>query len=212
MRGRHPRENPGFTLIELLVVSAIVGVVMAVIAACLVGGIRVWDRAQTFAVIEADATIGLRILEKDVMNTFPFYGTRFAGEITGLSFPALVTAAPVDSGDNRERVTETRIGSVRYWFDPRQKALFRQARAYPEDNTEAGVSEQLLSHVEEVGIRYYAPARRGEGGEWRDNWTDETNFPSRVRIQLAFARGRETATITRTILVPMERTQNSRKK
>ena len=49
-----------FTLIELLVVTAIVGVVVVVIAACLTGGIRVWDRAQTFLVIESDAVIGLR--------------------------------------------------------------------------------------------------------------------------------------------------------
>jgi hypothetical protein len=193
------------------VVSAIVGIVMAVIGACLVGGIRVWDRAQTLAVIESDAEIGLRILEKDVMNTFPFYGSRFEGETAGLSFPALVTAGPAEPGDNSKRVAETRMGNVKYRFDPRKKALFRQAHTYPEDNTEAGVSEKLLSHLEDVDVRYYAPATREKAGEWKESWTDETNFPSRVRIQLAFARGPETATITRTILVPMERTQNSRK-
>ena len=203
---------PGFTLIELLVVSAIVGVVVAVIAACLAGGLRVWDRTRTFAVMEADAVIALRIMERDLMNTFPFYGMRFDGGPTGLSFPGRVTVAR-PGPDGVERVEEgTRIGGVRYWFDPQQGTLFRHASEYPQGETAAGVAEALLSNLEGVGLQYGVRASQRRGGQaWQDNWDSETNFPARVRIRLTFSRDESAVNITRTVLVPTARTQNSRR-
>jgi prepilin-type N-terminal cleavage/methylation domain-containing protein len=209
------RQRPirfGFTLIELLVVSAIVGVLMAVIAACLAGGIRVWDRSQSFAVIESEAAIGLRILEKDLMNTFPFYGIRFNGEPTSLSFPSLIL------GEQERRQSDDisefgeRIGTVKYWFDSQKQTLFRQTWTYPRNDTSTGNAEALLSHLGNVSLQYYASARERQGGSWQQGWDDETNFPSRVRIQLSFIRDSETMNMVRTVLLPTERVQNSRKK
>ena len=213
MTNVRPRSKPGFTLIELLVVSAIIGLVMVAISACLMGGIRVWDRTQTFAVVEANAVIGLRIMEKDLMNTFPFYGIRFDGGAAGLSFPGLVLQKP-GGPDSRDKVeVQERIGAVKYWFDSQKEAWFRQEVAYPQPREASPArAEELLPHLKSVDLQYYAPVRHGQGGEWQRTWNDETNFPTRVRIQLGFVQDKGTVNITRTILLSSDLTQNSRTK
>ena len=205
-------SGAGFTLIELLVVSAIIGVVVTVVAACLAGGIRVWDRTRTLAVTEANAVIGLRIIEKDLANTFAFYGIRFDGGPAGLSFPGLVLPRPAGSDKSQDSDTGERIGMVKYWFDPQKKALFRQEKVYPCNEASPVVAEELLPHLQSLALQYYAPARQGLGGAWQGSWDDETNFPSRVRVQLVFEQEEGVVNISRTILLPTEKVQNSRKK
>lgn len=212
MTALRQRFRSGFTLIELLVVSAIIGLVMVAISTCLMGGIRVWDRTQTFAVVEANAAIGLRILERDLMNTFPFYGIRFEGGATSLSFPGLVLPPPGGTESRDPREAGERIGTVKYWFDASKEAWFRHEVAYPPRDASSVQAEELLSHLKSINLQYGAPAGRGQGSVWQGSWTDETNVPRRVRIQLAFAQDNGTVNITRTILLASDVAQNSRKK
>ena len=84
------RSRKAFTLIELLVATSIVVVVAGVIGACLAGGIRTWDAARDFTVVEADALIDLEIMQRDLMNAIRFKGIGFKGSKTRMSFPALL--------------------------------------------------------------------------------------------------------------------------
>ena len=53
------KSSSGFTLVELLVVCTILAIVISAIAACLAGGIRVWDSARSFHVGESDTMLAM---------------------------------------------------------------------------------------------------------------------------------------------------------
>ena len=122
-----------------------------------------------------------------------------------MSFPALVTPRPTPPDREENAGTGPRIGTVKYWFDPGKKAWLRREWPFPEKEPASEGAEELLPHVESIGLQYYAPAKRGKGGTWQEYWNDETNHPSRVRMRLAFVRDEQVVNIARTVLLQVER-------
>lgn len=139
----------GLTLIELLVVTAIMGIVIAAIGACLAGGLRVWDAAQNFGSVESQAYFGLREWARDLRNTFPCNcEIAFKGELQTMSFPTMVTG--VDDDD--PGIVE--IGRVEYSFERSEGQLVRRLyrtqggseRELPPDVCISGIKEMSFSH------------------------------------------------------------------
>jgi prepilin-type N-terminal cleavage/methylation domain-containing protein len=196
MRRTIPRH--GFTLIELLVVTAILGVLIAAIAACLFGGIRVWETARRFNVVEADAALALRIFQKDLVNTFLFAGIPFKGQAGEVTFPCL----SVQAGMRGELEGSGRIAAARYHLDE-ARGLLRATQFY-EANNEMGrpQEEKLLSGPLELRLQYYAFPQGAESaaGAWQETWDSATNLPGAVRVDLAFADG---GRVSRTIVLPI---------
>jgi len=190
----------GFTLIELLVVTAIIGLVIAAIGACLAGGIRAWDAARRFNRVESEALLGLRVVERDIANTFLFLGIPFRGGADEVSFPILTTAPVGGGGSGEVRV----LGTVRYRLDRAAEAVMREVSPYGTDEPEEdGSRERLISGVQDLRWQFYAPpANRGATGTWRDAWDSRTNFPAAVRIELNFS-GRDAGRVDRTVVLPV---------
>jgi len=179
----------GFTLIEVLVVTAILGIAISVIAACLAGGVRAWDAARSFNRLEAEALAGMTAIEKDLRNTFEFYAAPFSVEPSAMSFPGL---APL------EESTLSRIGTIRYTWDPKGRRLLRVAWPFPGPEGLGTGREALISNLDALSLEY------GSSGSSRDQtlWISETtNLPNAVRLRLWLSDTRDTVTLERTIVI-----------
>lgn len=185
----------GFTLIELVVVLAILGVLTASIAACIAGGIRVWDSARTFDSVESDAVLVFRRFEKDVRNAFLFYEIPFKGAGEAVSFPGLIEPA------SERQALVSRIGTVQYSFDRDTGVLSRKKWTFPQTDAR---EDPLLDGIHAVAFSYYHRLDGPQGsGTWQDIWDSETNFPERVRIRLTLGGGEDVAVIERSIFLPV---------
>ena len=194
----------GFTLIELLVVIAILGIVTSVIAACLSGGINVWEKARNLNKIEAEAFVGLAVIEEDLNNTFSFYDISFDGDDTHMSFPSLIVNS-LDASSipasffSRESIGEQsdlpensrlsrRIGTVKYLFDRNTKSMLRGEWIYPEEEPLNGKFEKLVAGLNDVKLSYFVMPD-GKQSSGSAQWNDKTNFPHAVSIELVFGGG-----------------------
>jgi prepilin-type N-terminal cleavage/methylation domain-containing protein len=170
-------SRKGFTLVELLVVVSISGLVIGVVGASLAAGIRAWQMARTFGTVEAQALVGVRIIKRDVMNTFAFYAIPFKGSRREMTFPAIVDTTPESESP------APRLGSVSYRYNRYERILERQVAPLVSDITVASQdTERLVRDVEDLVIRY------GEGGKnglsWEASWDNATNHPEVVEIEL----------------------------
>lgn len=191
------RRKEGFSLVELLIVTVILGIVVTAIAACLAGGIRVWDTARTFHAVESDALMGVTLLEKEARNAFRFYGIPFRGGSGEVSFPGLVREVSEDG------TASERPGTIRYTFDGGSGRLLRRAWAYPRTGSGAK-AEVVASRLSLLSIQYCPPSSARETDEgWQPSWDDATNFPSALVIDLTLGREKETTRIRRTVILPV---------
>ncbi len=177
------RGGSGFTLIELLVVTAILGIVVGAVGACLAGGIRVWDMARHFNRHEADALIGFQVMRRDIGQVLPFEGAPLEGGADTLWFTA-VSPVPDAEGHNE---AIPRLARIHYYLDRSQEAWCRAVAPFDWGETEGEeVIEVLVSDVHEVALRYAAAPEDAEGGAtgWSDDWENPTNLPAVVEAEL----------------------------
>jgi prepilin-type N-terminal cleavage/methylation domain-containing protein len=207
--GKRPAESPrcstarpstdAFTFIELLIVTVILGIVTAVLVACVAGGIRVWESARRFDTVENEAMLGLASVQKDVMNAFAFYAAPFRGGPRQMRFASLVET-PAESGE-----TETRIATVDYSMDVGAGRLTRLARVFPEEEAVTRHGESIVENLDDARLWYAAASdnRKAPGAAWADVWEDPTNLPQRVRVDLTFEDGGQQRMFSRTFIIPV---------
>jgi len=185
---------------ELLVVTAILAVVAATIVACLAGGIRVWEEARRYETVDVRAMIAMRLVQKDIMSTVPFYAVRFEGRERAMRFPRLMRVLVEDGQGVAE---ETRLGTVSYDFSGEDRALKRRSWPYPQLEPPPHRSESVAERLRDMRIWYHA-AVGGESvaGQWTDRWEDPTNMPQRVRVDLTFAGDSGDRVFTRIFVLP----------
>ena len=184
-----------FTLIELLVVTAIIGMVVAAIGACLAGGIRAWDAARTFNVVESDAAIAISIMEKDLRNSLHFPQVGFNGSSSTMSFPRLVDAIDGSGG---------RIGTTSYFTVQGRKGLMRKVWLFPSKAPSDKDAENILPNAAAAGFEFYKSSSEG-GGAWHSEWRESTNYPSMVRMRLSLESSGDRIEILRTVVLPVNR-------
>lgn len=184
------RWTVGFSLIELLVVTAILGLVVTAIGACLAGGFRLWDAAQHFGRGESDAYYALHVMSRDLRNTFPCYCDRsFVGTQYKVSFPAMVAGTP---GENPDRV-----GLIEYVYDQRERVLLRRLLS---DSVSAPILEEVAtSDVDAFSLSYRERLEDGSIGGERDS---TTNMPFSVDIRLTLGEhDREAMELQRIVIL-----------
>ena len=180
-------ERKAFTLIELLVVTAILGLVVTAIGACLAGGIRIWDAAQHFGEGESQAYLGLHTFSRDLRNAFPCNcGKRFDGGPTSVSFPAFV-ARKLDADPDQ-------VGRVEYAFEAHNKLLVKLV--YDETDTLV-LEEPVVKGVERLMFSYRE--RSGENGRTLTESEVCTNFPAAVDVHLEILNDGETLDLHHTV-------------
>lgn len=170
----------GFTLIELLVVGVLLALVITTIGACLSAGLRVWDVARTFNRGEADATLALDLMARDLCNVLPFEAIAFEGQPDALAF-----AGTVRSGAEGR----LELGTIAYTLTG--QALRRRETPYPEGS---GRAEDLADAVLDLRFSYMT----GED----ETVSATTNLPRAVRVELTVDDGQGPVALRRTVALP----------
>lgn len=188
----------GFTLIEILVVTAIVGLVVAAVAACISAGLRVWESAQTMNNVERESHFALETIKKDLMNSFPFYGLPFDGAADKAGFPGAVR---VNAGMAGGGGLEEKIGRIEYGLDGEKKAFLRKEQVFPLTARQEVSQTVVAEGVVKLRFQYMDLPGQGSGA-WLDRWTDPTNHPAAVRVELFLAGTRGQIKTERVIVLP----------
>lgn len=192
-------EKQSFTLIEALIVTAIMAVVASAIGACLAGGLKAWDSTRDFMEVETDALMDLERFRSDLVNSTHFHDIEFTGEKTSVSFPLLTVPG---SGNDRDPEIR-RTGTVKYFFDDGNKALYRKQWFYPDPEPgDARPGDLLVSRLEDVTMEYFRKPGEETDGAWLQSWENATNFPGRVKLTLDFLPGTRPGRIVRTVVLP----------
>ena len=204
------RHAAAFTLVELLVVMAILAILIGVIGACLSGAIRVWDAVRTHGETEAQMSIAMRILERDIANATPFCDVGFRGDAAEMTFAGLLRGASGASAPAGWRDVTVGADSscalavVRYRYEASRMALLRSRQpCRPETAVAGSGSETLLTGVQELSFQYEAV---GEDGTRRTQaeWNSRTNFPAAVRVDLTTKSDRGLRRTVRSFRVPVQ--------
>lgn len=189
-------QRQGFTLLEVMVVAAILGIVIAAVGACLAAGMRVWDATRRYASGEPQLALACAMLERDIVNTFPFYSISFSGTVDTVQMPALLKAEDPASADAAAAEVR-RVGTVRYFWARERSAILRKAWVYPRPEPPDASGEVVASSVSRFQFRFAGP---GAGGEtWRDTWTDASNMPTRVQVSVELLHDAGGGVVERTV-------------
>ena len=202
------RAKGGFTLIEILVVTSILALVIGVIVACLASGIRVWQTARNLTGMGGPALIDVAIFERDLSRAIPFYGIPFSGEGTKVSFAAIID--PSGAVSNGESAMSGAIGTIQYSYDRNRRALQRKQWPYPRPEPPDSTAEELTGGVEGWILQYCAwpDANRLKGAApdpnltWDYVWSNPTNIPGAIRLEISLMRGASVDEITKTMFLP----------
>lgn len=154
------------------------------------GALRVWDAARDVNGSEVESSIGLTMMKRDLQNSFQFYAIGFKGAAREVSFPCLVTGGTDGN--------QSFIGTVKYFYEPETKSLFRQKWKFPGTEPAKDTAEKIAGKVEDMSLRYIAD--RAAEGAWQETWNDGTNLPRAVRIDLQVLKKGVPVTLTRTVV------------
>lgn len=166
-------------MLELMVVAAILGIVIAAIGACLAAGMRVWDATRKYGSGEPQLVLACAMVEKDIVNAFPFHAISFSGMVDSVSMPTLLRTAGSGS-EPAPQPEPARIGTVRYLWLRDRGAVGRKAWTYPSPEPPDTASEVLAPSVTSLRFSYLAAG--GAATAWRDTWTDPSNMPYCVQF------------------------------
>lgn len=188
------RKN-AYTLIEILVVVSIMALIISAIGACLMCGIRTWQMASSINIIETEIHMAENYLRKDMANTFKFYGIRFNGEQNAVSFPEIIADENASGGDS------FRICTVKYVYNQQLKALERQVSAFIGNSDDLLKRELVAEKITALSFKYQVLSSDG-GSKWVDSWSDPTNNPISVKVELTAVSGDTKANVGREIALP----------
>jgi prepilin-type N-terminal cleavage/methylation domain-containing protein len=187
------RSRHGFTFAELLVVTLILALVLGVLGASIAAGIRVLTAARTVNTMESVVALGFEVIEKDLANTFPFYAIGFEGNDRDVSFPGIVEM--MDGGERGQS-----LGRVSYVFDQPGGTLLRAAWAFPGEDAADRMPVTVVEDLADVKWLY----AEADGGSvaWQTSWSDVTNHPAAVKVELIFRDRAAMKSFARTVALP----------
>ena len=192
------RNLCGFTLVEILLTVTLFSMCSLAIYKVFSSGIKLWARAQHFA-IEEDLSIFLDKFSEDLRNSFYYTGIHFNGTESRLSIPTFVLT-PAD--ERSLQVSEeliTQIGAVKYYLDfethtiHRAQANYAQALDghYPDDRI-------LVSSVNSLRFVYYMPGAKGVAPYSKTNEV----IPTAIYVEIKYSDERSEHVLGRIISVP----------
>jgi prepilin-type N-terminal cleavage/methylation domain-containing protein len=200
--------NKAFTLIELMVAASIVGLIGLAVLTVFAGGLRVYERVQSYGAARADVFFALEEMEKDLRNIFPLSAIGFEGSSKKISFPAVIET--LETLDDEQSVVPS-VGKAVYYLEDtgaEAKLLKSEKQDYsraaaPES---AGARGQVLASVKDIEFSYYSFDEGSKAVIWKGSWSKgEGTFPKAVKVEVTFHDGSRDVRQIRTVWVPTVR-------
>ena len=181
-------------MIELVITSAMVGLLGLAIFAAFNNGVRIYQRVSRPQAQE-DLAVFLSKFTADVRNCV-VYG-RLSGVYTSEHLELVTQVAS-------PRLGSSGIGKVIYAYDPVSGALSRQvfdmSGLYVQGGGPAPV--QSIGGVGTLSFSYLVFNEEKRDYVWQDSYANAAP-PHAIRLQFDFGTGKDAATVTRTVSVPI---------
>ncbi|MDD5225734.1 MAG: type II secretion system protein [Candidatus Omnitrophica bacterium] len=227
-------KTKGFTLIELMLVAVMLGALGLAIVATFAGGLKIFNRMQSYTVTRADVLLVIEKMERDLRNTFSFKGIDFIGGPKRMTFPSVLRTVSA-----KGQVKES-PGSVSYYRDDssHERALSREEKAYAQA-VKKGSSEHgdiaVLAPIEDVDFQYFSYDPEAKTYSWGNEWDKSEdgedskeegkvpkgvvaladrpeNLPLGVKIKVRYEDGGKIFTLSRVVFIETAVSLNAAKK
>lgn len=217
------RRTQGFTLVELLLVAAMLGAVGLTIVATFAGGLKIFNRMESYTAAKADVLLALEKMERDLRNTFPLKGMDFVGDAKRMTFPA------VRKDLTGKAQAQGALGSVSYYRDDSgdERVLSREEKIYvravkKESSGHGDIA--ALTPIEDIRFQYFSYDPEAEAYSWVNAWDKSKeredqeedgkavknvtaledrpeDLPLGVRIKISYTDGGKTLALERTVFI-----------
>jgi len=191
---RRAFRDTGFTVIELLVSVSLMALIGAALVSALSGGVKVWQRAQSFGTQRQAALIAFSQLRTDLQNAqrsglVPFKGTYHEVAYAAIEEDAATDGLPV-------------IGARGYFHDEARQQLCRAFVPYRHLRTQRLTSgcQAVLEGVTRVRLGYFGSDESSSALGWHDRW-DSADLPMAVKVELTIQQERRAEPSTHTFVV-----------
>lgn len=178
-----PARSGGFTLIEIALAMILVSLIMAIA----VGGIRMSRKAAADGERRVEATNAIRVTQEFLrrqlarvlplaydMDTTAGQNIVFEGDDDAISFVAPMPGYLSNGGPYVQRL-ELRQGELRFYH--------RMLISDEQDEAEPVV---LIDRIRRGRFEYRGIEDDGQLGDWRRDWEDPSRTPMMVRLDLEF--------------------------
>ncbi len=194
---RRPNRR-SFTLIEILLTTALFSMCSLAIYQVFASGLKLWARAQHFAV-EEDISIFFDKISEDLRGSFYFTGIKFEGTANKITVPTFIMAQPDARSVHADGEAFAHIGAVRYYLDSENHTLQRSQANYSQALDGRFVDDKVVvKAVSGLKIVYYMPGSKGV--EPFAKVSDV--IPSSVYIEVTYSDGRSEQSTSRMIAIP----------
>ncbi len=172
------KNKKAFTLIELLISIAIFAVIMVSLYSAFNTGVLGLGRIEASATASQTGYMILNQIDKDIKNSFVYSpdAVKFIGKKNALAFLALTPE----------------FSYVSYSLSGNK--LFRLVRINKEalKNDSEIKPKVLAQNIKQIEFTYIYPDPDTKELKETDNWTDNTAFPTAVRVSLILEKKAET--------------------
>lgn len=188
-----------FTLIEILLTTVLFSMCSLAIYQVFSSGLKLWARAQHFA-IEEDISIFFDKIAEDLRGSFYFTGIKFEGTSSRLTVPTFVFAQPDARSVHADGERYVQIGAVRYYLDSDDHAIHRAQANYGQALDGRFTDDKILvKPVNGFKVLYYMPGSKGVEPFARVSDV----IPSSVYVEIKYTDGRSEYSAGRLIAIPV---------
>jgi general secretion pathway protein J len=181
------RAQSGFTLLELLVSITLIGLIVVIVGGAMRLGYRSVDKGEKKVEMLERFKVSLSVMDAQIQSGMPLKGTGdevnqyyFKGKKDSVRFASNYSLM----GGQRGYV----LVAYRVEVDKNDKRTL-----YAKENT-IGMENQkevkLLEGFEDIHFEYFLKDALEAQSKWVEEWTDDMNFPQKVRIHLAWGNQR----------------------
>ena len=192
------RNLCGFTLVEILLTVTLFSMCSLAIYKVFSSGIKLWARAQHFA-LEEDMSIFLDKFSEDLRNSFYYTGIHFNGTESRLSIPTFVVTPADERSLQAEDGPITQIGAVKYYLDFETHSIHRAQANYAQAlGGHFSDDKVLVRSVNSLRFVYYMPGARGVEPYSKANEV----IPTAIYVEIKYSDERSEHVLGRIISVP----------
>lgn len=187
------RRAQGFTLLELLIGMTLVGFILTLLFAGLSLGMRSWEAGERHMVSASQQAVVVDFIRRTLEQTYPLRWRvdneeqlAFAGEAESLRFVGSVARHDGASGNFliALNLADSEVGRnlVMRW-------QFPDSRAPGFGPLEEAKPKVLAKAIRTMTFSYFGAESDTDEPAWHDQWLDQKEPPTLIRMQLILENG-----------------------